>query len=79
MYILHVKDNFNLMLLFLQWCPPCMRLLPEFRKAARDYNGGVNFGTVDCTIHGDLCQVVSEKTPQFTFFCLEHVHTTSYC
>lgn len=48
-------------ILLLQWCPPCMRLLPEFRKAARDYNGGVNFGTVDCTIHGDLCQVVSEK------------------
>ena len=38
-----------------QWCPPCMRLLPEFRKASKQMNR-VHFGTVDCTIHVGLCQ-----------------------
>ncbi|XP_076340321.1 dnaJ homolog subfamily C member 10-like [Tachypleus tridentatus] len=37
------------------WCPPCMNLLPEFRKASRFVSKKVNFGTVDCTIHGHLC------------------------
>ena len=47
-----------------QWCPPCMRLLPEYRKAARSFdNSEVGFGTVDCTIHINLCHMVS-------FFCL---------
>lgn len=41
---------------FAPWCPPCMRLLPEFRKAAKNYGFGVNFGTVDCTIHAELCK-----------------------
>lgn len=26
------------------WCPPCMKLLPEFRKASRLVNPPVNFG-----------------------------------
>lgn len=42
---------------FAPWCPPCMRLLPEFRKAAKNYVGhDVSFGTVDCTVHNRLCQ-----------------------
>uniref|UniRef100_T1IPH3 DnaJ homolog subfamily C member 10 n=1 Tax=Strigamia maritima TaxID=126957 RepID=T1IPH3_STRMM len=38
------------------WCPPCMRLLPEWRKASRSVESGIHFGTVDCTIHQSLCQ-----------------------
>lgn len=38
------------------WCPPCMQLLPELRKASRMFEDTVNFGTIDCTIHSSLCQ-----------------------
>ncbi|XP_066991442.2 dnaJ homolog subfamily C member 10 [Anabrus simplex] len=38
------------------WCPPCMRLLPEFRKASRHFDSAVNFGTIDCTVHINLCR-----------------------
>lgn len=48
-----------LLLYHAQWCPPCMRLLPEFRKAAKRLGHTVNFGTVDCTIHTSLCSSVS--------------------
>merc|ERR1719220_1710969 len=41
---------------FAPWCPPCMGLLPEFRKASTLIGGQITFGTVDCTIHGRLCQ-----------------------
>ncbi|KAK2178973.1 hypothetical protein NP493_521g01093 [Ridgeia piscesae] len=41
---------------FAPWCPPCMRLLPTFRKASRHMVGKVEFGTVDCTVHKQLCQ-----------------------
>lgn len=37
------------------WCPPCMRLLPEFRKASKMFES-VRFGTVDCTIYEELCR-----------------------
>lgn len=37
------------------WCPPCMKLLPEFRKASRLVETPVNFGSIDCTLHHDLC------------------------
>ncbi|GAB6029749.1 hypothetical protein CHUAL_005464 [Chamberlinius hualienensis] len=37
------------------WCPPCLRLLPEWRKASQEIGDIVNFGTVDCTIHHNLC------------------------
>ena len=33
-----------------------MHLLPEFRKASKHVNEKVNFGTVDCTVHNQLCQ-----------------------
>ncbi|KAL3855342.1 hypothetical protein ACJMK2_014558 [Sinanodonta woodiana] len=42
---------------FAPWCPPCMKLLPEFRKAAKNYGEVVNFGTVDCATHVDLCRM----------------------
>uniref|UniRef100_A0A1B6D3Y5 DnaJ homolog subfamily C member 10 n=1 Tax=Clastoptera arizonana TaxID=38151 RepID=A0A1B6D3Y5_9HEMI len=37
------------------WCPPCLRFLPELRKASRTVDS-VRFGTVDCTIHSQLCK-----------------------
>lgn len=33
-----------------------MHLLPEFRKASKRLNDKIHFGTVDCTIHNQLCQ-----------------------
>ena len=39
---------------FAPWCPPCRRLLPQFRKAAAGISS-VKFGTVDCVVHKDLC------------------------
>ncbi|KAL4217269.1 DnaJ subfamily C member 10 [Mactra antiquata] len=48
---------------FAPWCPPCMRLLPEFRKTAKNFRGQVvNFGTVDCTIHGELCRLYNVRS-----------------
>ncbi|PNF40485.1 hypothetical protein B7P43_G08182 [Cryptotermes secundus] len=38
------------------WCPPCLRLLPELRKASRHFDSAINFGTIDCTIHASLCR-----------------------
>nr|XP_045618759.1 dnaJ homolog subfamily C member 10-like isoform X1 [Procambarus clarkii] len=37
------------------WCPPCMKLLPEFRKASKLVHTPVNFGSIDCTLHHELC------------------------
>lgn len=33
-----------------------MKLLPEFRKAAKSIGDSVKFGTVDCTVHNHLCK-----------------------
>ncbi|CAG2120682.1 unnamed protein product, partial [Medioppia subpectinata] len=41
---------------FSPWCPPCMRLMPEIRKASRNANHLVNFGTIDCTVHSSMCK-----------------------
>ncbi|KAG7170078.1 DnaJ subfamily C member 10-like [Homarus americanus] len=37
------------------WCPPCMKLLPEFRKASKLMQTPINFGSIDCTLHHELC------------------------
>ncbi|KAJ8942244.1 hypothetical protein NQ318_003091 [Aromia moschata] len=38
------------------WCPPCKKLLPELRKASHEFKPkDVQFGTVDCTLHRNLC------------------------
>ena len=60
MFLQLLKDVFFISFTFLfQWCPPCMRLLPEYRKAARSFEDHeVGFGTVDCTIHSNLCHMV---------------------
>jgi DnaJ homolog subfamily C member 10 len=42
---------------FAPWCPPCMSLLPEFRKASTlDSADLVAFATVDCAINQRLCE-----------------------
>ncbi|XP_077435845.1 dnaJ homolog subfamily C member 10 [Vanacampus margaritifer] len=40
---------------FAPWCPPCRALLPELRKASIRLAGRMKFGTLDCTVHQDLC------------------------
>lgn len=35
-------------------CSPCLQLIPEIRKAAQRMPN-INFGTVDCTIHFNVC------------------------
>ncbi|XP_018335053.1 dnaJ homolog subfamily C member 10-like [Agrilus planipennis] len=38
------------------WCPPCKRLMPEIRKASQHFSPeNVKFGTIDCTLHTNLC------------------------
>ncbi|XP_037093582.1 LOW QUALITY PROTEIN: dnaJ homolog subfamily C member 10-like [Pollicipes pollicipes] len=39
---------------FAPWCPPCMRLMPELRRAST-LRPDVPFGSVDCTVHAELC------------------------
>ncbi|KAF0293394.1 DnaJ subfamily C member 10 [Amphibalanus amphitrite] len=39
---------------FAPWCPPCMRLMPELRKASAQQSA-LPFGSVDCTAHAALC------------------------
>ena len=42
---------------FAPWCPPCMNLLPEFRKASKlDGAKSISFGTVDCTMNARICE-----------------------
>lgn len=53
---------------FAPWCPPCMRLLPEFRKAAKKFGHAVKFGTVDCTVHGRLCNTYNVHSYPTTIF-----------
>ncbi|CAH1105266.1 unnamed protein product [Psylliodes chrysocephalus] len=39
------------------WCPPCRKLLPELRKASQNFDPEkIQFGTVDCTSHRELCR-----------------------
>lgn len=38
------------------WCPPCRKLMPELRRASQHFEASkVKFGTIDCTLHGNLC------------------------
>ncbi|XP_046422638.1 dnaJ homolog subfamily C member 10-like isoform X1 [Neodiprion fabricii] len=42
---------------FAPWCPPCIRFLPELRKASLHFEPSVvHFGTVDCTVHSTICR-----------------------
>lgn len=38
------------------WCPPCQRLMPELRRASQQFDSErIKFGTIDCTLHSNLC------------------------
>ncbi|PFX28948.1 DnaJ-like subfamily C member 10 [Stylophora pistillata] len=60
----------------INWCPPCMRLLPEYRKAARSFEDHeVGFGTVDCTIHSNLCHMYNIRSyPTTILYNNTHPH-----
>ncbi|KAH0813437.1 hypothetical protein GEV33_009353 [Tenebrio molitor] len=38
------------------WCPPCRKLMPELRRASQHFDSdSIQFGTIDCTVHRNLC------------------------
>ncbi|XP_014248269.1 dnaJ homolog subfamily C member 10-like [Cimex lectularius] len=52
-----IKEGPTLVDFYAPWCPPCIKLLPELRKASLSFISSViTFATVDCTIHSDLCR-----------------------
>ncbi|KAI3379249.1 hypothetical protein SNEBB_008379 [Seison nebaliae] len=58
---------------FAPWCPPCMQLIPQFRRAAQNikslYREQVKFGTVDCTVNSAICNKYSIRSyPSLMFF-----------
>lgn len=60
---------------FAPWCPPCMNLLPEFRKASTFIGGQVSFGTVDCTVNQRICNQHGIKAyPTTVFFNMSKPH-----
>jgi len=60
---------------FAPWCPPCMNLLPEFRKASTFIGGQVSFGTVDCTVQPRICNQHGIKAyPTTVFFNMSKPH-----
>jgi len=63
-----IKDNWFIDF-FAPWCPPCMKLLPEWRKAGKQIGDSIaKFGTVDCTIHKDLCLKQNVRSYPTTIF-----------
>ncbi|XP_063694080.1 dnaJ homolog subfamily C member 10-like [Bolinopsis microptera] len=73
----HITETTSLVDFFAPWCPPCMRLLPEVRKAARDMPKVV-FGSVDCAAHSQLCQRMSVSSyPTTVMYNSSKPHTTS--
>uniref|UniRef100_A0A1A7YN79 DnaJ homolog subfamily C member 10 n=2 Tax=Iconisemion striatum TaxID=60296 RepID=A0A1A7YN79_9TELE len=60
---------------FAPWCPPCRALLPELRKASIQLAGQIKFGTLDCTIHHDLCSMYNiQAYPTTVVFNGSSVH-----
>uniref|UniRef100_A0A8C4QAF5 DnaJ homolog subfamily C member 10 n=1 Tax=Eptatretus burgeri TaxID=7764 RepID=A0A8C4QAF5_EPTBU len=60
---------------FAPWCPPCRALLPELRKASKQLTGQLRFGTVDCTIHMDICNLHNiEAYPTTLVFNQSSIH-----
>ena len=52
---------------FAPWCPPCKAMMPEFRQMSSELEN-VRLGTVDCTMHPELCtdyQIKSYPTQIF--------------
>jgi len=64
---------------FTPWCPPCMKLLPEWRKAGNRIGDKIAyFGTVDCTLHTQLCSNYNIRSyPTTIFYNKSTPHTTS--
>ncbi|XP_069465703.1 dnaJ homolog subfamily C member 10 [Ambystoma mexicanum] len=63
---------------FAPWCPPCRALLPELRKASKQLNGQVKFGTLDCTIHEGLCNMHNIRAyPTTVIFNQSNIHEYS--
>lgn len=48
------SDQLWIVEFFAPWCGHCKKLVPEWKKAAHDLDGQVNFGTVDCTQQSKL-------------------------
>lgn len=61
-------SQFTIIDFFAPWCPPCMRLLPEFRKASKLMGGQVRFATVDCTTQQSLCHQHNVQSYPTTIF-----------
>uniref|UniRef100_A0A7N9ARB7 DnaJ homolog subfamily C member 10 n=1 Tax=Mastacembelus armatus TaxID=205130 RepID=A0A7N9ARB7_9TELE len=60
---------------FAPWCPPCRALLPELRKASIQLAGQMRFGTLDCTIHHNLCSMYNiQAYPTTVIFNGSSVH-----
>ncbi|KAM4608743.1 dnaJ homolog subfamily C member 10 isoform 2-T2 [Polymixia lowei] len=60
---------------FAPWCPPCRALLPELRKASIQLAGQMRFGTLDCTIHHDLCTMYNiQAYPTTVIFNRSSIH-----
>jgi len=60
---------------FAPWCPPCMNLLPQFRKASTFIGGQVSFGTVDCTVQQRICNQHGIRAyPTTIFFNMSKPH-----
>uniref|UniRef100_A0A8C9WWJ4 DnaJ homolog subfamily C member 10 n=1 Tax=Sander lucioperca TaxID=283035 RepID=A0A8C9WWJ4_SANLU len=60
---------------FAPWCPPCRALLPELRKASIQLAGQMKFGTLDCTIHQNLCSTYNiQAYPTTVIFNGSSVH-----
>lgn len=60
---------------FAPWCPPCLNLLPEFRKASINVGGSIIFGTVDCTVYGSICNQYNIRSyPTTVFFNMSKPH-----
>uniref|UniRef100_A0A8P4KET3 DnaJ homolog subfamily C member 10 n=1 Tax=Dicentrarchus labrax TaxID=13489 RepID=A0A8P4KET3_DICLA len=60
---------------FAPWCPPCRALLPELRKASIQLAGQMKFGTLDCTIHHNLCSMYNiQAYPTTVIFNGSSVH-----
>ncbi|TNN74045.1 DnaJ subfamily C member 10 [Liparis tanakae] len=60
---------------FAPWCPPCRALLPELRKASIQLAGQMKFGTLDCTIHHNLCSTYKiQAYPTTVIFNGSSVH-----
>lgn len=60
---------------FAPWCPPCRALLPELRKTSKQLVGQLKFGTLDCTIHENLCNTHGiQAYPTTLIFNQSNVH-----